>query len=64
MTNKTRIYRAILAAIITTIVYGFICWMGGYNFDHRNLDTGFATFIGVVCVVFVANITFNGFGDL
>lgn len=36
---------ATIAAIAMLAALTFLAWMCGYNFDHRNPDVGFATFI-------------------
>lgn len=52
MKTKTRILLSIGTFILLLAFAIFYCWMGGYNFDYRGADVGFATFmIASFCVL-------------
>jgi len=48
--NNMKLNKFHIAAIGTAIALAFIGWMSGYNFDHRNVNTGTYTFVSA-CIV-------------
>ncbi len=40
---KRQIIRSVAFAGSTLALCCFLCWMGGYNFDHRGEDVGCAS---------------------
>lgn len=43
-----RIALSIAAFLGVQILVAYIMWMGGFNFDQRNLGTGYVALIGVL----------------
>ena len=58
MTIRTVIL-AFTAFITTCLFLAFVCWCGGFNFDHRDADVGFGVAVagflgGLVAATVVA----------
>lgn len=48
---KFKLSHAITASAILAVLFAFVCWMSGYNFDSRNEGVGFGAVLGVLLAI-------------
>lgn len=46
-------YQIVITAVLMALLGVFVGWMFGFDFDHRNADTGTFTIVGLVVVSMV-----------